>query len=285
MTSQVYDTRVARLLKTDYFIAQESSRSTCESDSLKCCCWRFALTNAKGSFESGKFTLKITCESGKLFTTECRLPHKSTNFETLLVAWLVWLVPIGCTRESRGGGGNPAMGPQSPERRNHKAPNFFKKWIGVHPKNSGLNPWRLEFSVLGVPKVGTPRQVAPPRPWIRPWPWPLTGSQKRSPAPQVTLFTMDGLAHSRPWARRCDRRPTVNSLYPMGAGCRAAPSLETMPASSSKKTYSYMRSKVYKVVHFYPSVLLTMDVESGGGGGRHVLPIDKSAGDVPPKFG
>ena len=70
----------ARLLKTDEFIAQESSRSTCESDSLKCCCWRFALTNAKGSFERGKFTLKITCESRKLFTTGCRLPHKSTNF-------------------------------------------------------------------------------------------------------------------------------------------------------------------------------------------------------------
>ena len=54
-----------------------------ESQVLWRCCWRFALTNAKGSFESGKFTLKITCESGKLFTTGCRLPPKSTNFGTL----------------------------------------------------------------------------------------------------------------------------------------------------------------------------------------------------------
>ena len=54
-----------------------------ESPVLWRCCWRSALTNAKGSFESGKFTLKITCESGKLFTTGCRLPSKSTNFGTL----------------------------------------------------------------------------------------------------------------------------------------------------------------------------------------------------------
>ena len=45
-------------------------------------------TNAKGSFESGKFTLKITCESGKLFTTGCRLPPKSTNFGTLWFSYL-----------------------------------------------------------------------------------------------------------------------------------------------------------------------------------------------------
>ena len=37
----------------------------------------------KGSFESGKFTLKITCESGKLFTTGCCLPPKSRNSGTL----------------------------------------------------------------------------------------------------------------------------------------------------------------------------------------------------------
>ena len=49
-------------------------------------CWRL-LTNAKGSFESGKFTLKITCESEKLFTTGCRLPPKSTNFGTLPLPW------------------------------------------------------------------------------------------------------------------------------------------------------------------------------------------------------
>ena len=54
-----------------------------ESPVLWRCCWRFALTNAKGSFESGKFTLNITCEGGKLFTTGCRLPPKSTNFGTL----------------------------------------------------------------------------------------------------------------------------------------------------------------------------------------------------------
>ena len=53
------------------------------------CCWRFALTNAKGSFESGKFTLNITCESGKLFTTGCRPPPKSTNFGALTTR--VWI--------------------------------------------------------------------------------------------------------------------------------------------------------------------------------------------------
>ena len=51
-------------------------------------------------------------DNGKLFTTGCRLPHKSTNFGTLLVAWLVWLLPTGCTGGS-GGEGNPAMAPQS----------------------------------------------------------------------------------------------------------------------------------------------------------------------------
>ena len=43
----------------------------------------FALTNVKGLFESGKFTLKMTCESGKLVTTGCHLPPKSTKFGIL----------------------------------------------------------------------------------------------------------------------------------------------------------------------------------------------------------
>ena len=55
-----------------------------ESSVLWRCCSRFALTNAKGSFESGKFSVKITCESGKSFTTGCRLPPKSRNSGTLL---------------------------------------------------------------------------------------------------------------------------------------------------------------------------------------------------------
>ena len=67
-------------------IKEESRVDFKERPVLWRCCWRFALTNAKGSFESGKFTLKITCESGKLFTTECRLPPKSTNFGTLLLS-------------------------------------------------------------------------------------------------------------------------------------------------------------------------------------------------------
>ena len=54
-----------------------------ESRSIMALLLTFALTTAKGSFESGKLILKITCESGKLFTTGCRLPPKSTNFGTL----------------------------------------------------------------------------------------------------------------------------------------------------------------------------------------------------------
>ena len=65
-------------------INEESRGDLKESPVLWRCFWRFALTYAKGSFESGKFTLKITCESGKLFTTGCRLPPKSTNFGTLV---------------------------------------------------------------------------------------------------------------------------------------------------------------------------------------------------------
>ena len=64
-------------------INEESRVNFKENPVLRHCCWRFALTNAKGLFESGKFTLKITCESEILFTTGCRLPPKSTNFGTL----------------------------------------------------------------------------------------------------------------------------------------------------------------------------------------------------------
>ena len=42
-----------------------------------------ALTNAKGSFESGKFTLKAVSESGKVLIIGCRLPPKSTHFGML----------------------------------------------------------------------------------------------------------------------------------------------------------------------------------------------------------
>ena len=44
-------------------INEESRVDFGESPVLWRCSWRFALTNAKGSFESGKFTLKITFES------------------------------------------------------------------------------------------------------------------------------------------------------------------------------------------------------------------------------
>ena len=64
-------------------INEESRVDFKESPVLWRCYCCFALTNAKGSFESGKFALKITCESGKLFTTGCCLPPKSTNFGTL----------------------------------------------------------------------------------------------------------------------------------------------------------------------------------------------------------
>ena len=43
------------------------------------------VTNAKSSAESEKLTLKISSESGKLFTIGCHFPLKSTNFGTL---WL-----------------------------------------------------------------------------------------------------------------------------------------------------------------------------------------------------
>ena len=46
-------------------------------------CWRLHSLMPKGSFESGKFTLKIACDSGQLFTIGCRLPPKSANFGTL----------------------------------------------------------------------------------------------------------------------------------------------------------------------------------------------------------
>ena len=64
-------------------INEESRVDFNRSPVLWRCCWRFALTNAKGSFESGKFSLKITCESVKLFNTGCRVPPKSSNFGTL----------------------------------------------------------------------------------------------------------------------------------------------------------------------------------------------------------
>ena len=46
-----------------------------------------ALISAEGlvELESGKFTLKITSESGKLFTIGCHLPPKSAHFGTLAV--------------------------------------------------------------------------------------------------------------------------------------------------------------------------------------------------------
>ena len=59
-----------------YSINEESRVDFKESPVLWLCCWLFGLTSAKGLFESGKFTLKITCEGGKLFTTGCRLPPK-----------------------------------------------------------------------------------------------------------------------------------------------------------------------------------------------------------------
>ena len=78
------------------------------------------------------------------------------------MAWLVWLVPTGCTGGPRG---QPDMAPQSPGRGHHKAPkSFFKSEFGPIPsqKNSGLNPW--SFQIWGYARLGPPVTGCPPPP-------------------------------------------------------------------------------------------------------------------------
>ena len=80
------------------------------------------------------------------------------------------MIPTGGSR----GGGNPAMAPPKAQEGGPsclsplKLPksfyfycSFFRKWIWVHPKNSGLNPWSFEF--WRCPRL-EPRAKLPPPP-------------------------------------------------------------------------------------------------------------------------
>ena len=56
-----------------------------------------------------------------------------------------------------------------PSKSSQKA-SFFRKWIWVHPKNSGLNPWIFQF--WGYPRLRPRPKFPPPLKndgWIRQW--------------------------------------------------------------------------------------------------------------------
>ena len=65
------------------------------------------VTNVKSSVESGKSTLKIRSESGKLLTIGCRFPAKLTNFGTLeqlanRALTLLWILVFSAILASSG---------------------------------------------------------------------------------------------------------------------------------------------------------------------------------------
>ena len=112
------------------------------------------------------------CKSGKLFTTGCRLPHKATNFGTLLLSGLVSSKRL----HWRSQGGQPGHGPPKPRKGGIiKLPKsyFFESEFGSIKKKKIVGQIRGVFSFGGTLSWDRQWTVAPPPPpkmagWIRP---------------------------------------------------------------------------------------------------------------------
>ena len=145
MKSQVYDTQVARLLKTDEFIAQESLRSI----PAKVIRWNAPVGVLHSLMPKGRLRV-----GNSLWKSHVRVENYSplgvvshTNQQILGTdSGLVGLVSSNRLHwRIQGGGATRPWPPIAKEGGIIKLPIFLEREFGSIPKNSGLNRWSFQF--------------------------------------------------------------------------------------------------------------------------------------------